>query len=511
MSNTEFRQTVGSAGIIGIAALLGSVIGFVLQLLVAYYFGAGNETDAFFMAQSTSEMLGKLLMGGSITAVFIPLFVERLTTGRTQEAWNLGCNIINIMVGVYLLFIAILWFFADQFVGFIAPGFIGETHTLTVSLLRVLLPSFLFLFLVEFATSMLHSFKKFALPASLRLVAPTISIISILLFVHPLRIYALAIGVVLGSIVQLIILVFGLTNIGMRYRFFMKPSDPAIRSLLHLVYPFIFSILATQGAGIVYRVLVSGLTEGSLSALKFAEKITQLLTIVCLNSITLVIYPLLSEKATKKDFQGIQTTIGSAMRLIFFITLPLIISIAILREPIVSFVFERGLFSASDTEATSTALLYLVLGLTTTGISSVLGHAVLAIQKTKAAVAITIASQIVAMALFYLLVPLMGMAGLALASSLVPLSSALLYFLYLQKHVASLKNIFVHRTYPKTVALTLIACSLVWFVMQITSLFPIALIAGAAFYLIAAYLWHVEEMQGLTDIVYAKLKRRAIV
>lgn len=512
MNQQEFRHTAGNAGMIGVAALAGSVVGFVLQLLVAYYFGAGNQTDAFFMAQSTSEMLAKLLLGGSVTAVFIPLFVERLAVQNTDGAWRLAFNILNIMTVAYVALLGCIWLFAGPFVHFIAPGFSGDTYTLTVSLLRLLLPSFLFLFLVEFATSILHSFKLFTLPASLRIVAPFVSILSILLFVHTVGIHALAIGIVAGSIIQLAILVAGLRRQGMKYRFFIDIHDPAIRSLARLVYPFIFSLLMTQAAGIAYRILVSSLEEGSLSALKFAEKITQLLTIVFLNSVTLVIYPMLSEKASVNDTAGMRSTIASAMRLIVFITLPIILAIAILREPVIAFLYERGSFTSSDTTTTSLALLYLVLGLTTTGISSILGHAVLAIQKTRAAVAITIGSQVVAIALFYTLVPIMGMAGLALASSLVPLSSAALYFLYLRQHIPALITIFTHTTYVKTIVLAIISSVVVWAVsVSLTNYGLIQVImslaAGALCYLVFAHLWHIEEMREVIGMARAKFKK----
>jgi len=88
MQNSETRQTTRNAGLIGLTAFGGALVGFVLQLLVAFHFGASNQTDAYFMALSTSEMFSKLLLGGSITAVFLPVFVERLARGRDKEAWH---------------------------------------------------------------------------------------------------------------------------------------------------------------------------------------------------------------------------------------------------------------------------------------------------------------------------------------------------------------------------------------------------------------------------------------
>lgn len=493
----------------------GALVGFVLQLLVAYYFGAGSNTDAYFMAQSTSEMLSKLLLGGSITAVFLPLFVERLTRGQRRDAWDLALNIFHLTAVLFIVIIILLGLFAAPFVHFIAPGFDSETSALTISLLRVLLPSFLFLYLVELATSMLHSLKVFSLPAILRIVAPLVSIITILLFVQTMGIFALALGAVLGSILQLAILLGGLHRHGLVYRFIFQPLDPTIKKLLYLVYPFIFSVLMTQGAGIVYRILVSDLAPGSLASLKFAEKITQLLTIIFLNSITLVIFPLLSEKASQKNFKGMRETIAGAMRLIVFLTLPIIVGVALLRKPLIALIYQRGSFSAEDAAMTSLALLFLVIGLTTNGIGSVLGHATLALQQTRASVAVSIASQAVAISLFVLLVPYMGHAGLALGSSLVPLSIGLLYFLYLTRFIPNLKSIFWHATYGKAIALSgLLTWVIIVLIRQLADyhLSPlwqvlIPSVIGAVIFFTGAYLWKIPEMHELSAIARHKLRR----
>jgi len=519
MSRSEFQKTAGSAGVIGLTALGGAVIGFFLQLFVAYYFGASTQTDAFFMASSTSDLLSKLLLGGSITAVFIPLFVERLTREGKDSAWEMALNVFHLSASIFLIAVIILGFFTRPFVHFIAPGFDAQATTLTINLLRVLLPSFLFLFLVDISTAILYSFKQFSLPAWLRLIAPLVSLISLALLARSMGVYALAIGTVLGSIVQLLFLMFGLRRQGLHYRWVLRPLDPVITRLLHLVYPFILSVLVTQGAGIVYRVLVSGLPEGSLTALKFSEKITQLCTIIFVTSITTVIYPLLSEKASQRDYSGMRETIASAVRLICLITVPLIIGIVMLREPLIAFIYQRGSFNASDAHQTSLALLFLVLGLTINGISSVLGYTTLALQETRASVAVSITSQAVAIFLFVVLVPLLGHAGLALASSLVPFSIAGLYFLYLTRFIPNLGHIFWHRTFIKIAFLALVLFGVLYYTIPfftgMTTHHQLALIIqltmpsflGSAVFFGGSWLLHIPEMHELGDILKQKIKR----
>ena len=151
-----------------------------------------------------------------------------------------------------------------------------------------------------------------------------------------------------------------------------------------------------------------------------------------------------------------------------------------------------------------------MLGLTANGISSIFGHAVLALQKTKAAVAITVASQVVAILLFLVLVPFMDFAGLALASSLVPLSSALLYYLYLKKFIPSLYTIFFHEAYIKIIILSAISSCFIWGIMQLQLPSFIQMIAsltlGVLLYLGLAHVWRIEEMHQITDIFRKKLQ-----
>lgn len=501
----EFRATASNAGLIGGAAFLGALVGFVLQLLVAYYFGAGSTTDAFFMAQTTSEMLSKLLLGGSITSVFVPMFVAKLVAHKRDDAWVMALNLFHLLAGVYIALIILLAVFARPFTHFIAPGFDAPTFELTVMLLRILLPSFLFLFLVEFVTSLLQSLKQFVLPALLRIVAPAISIVTIVALAPKIGIAALAIGVVIGSVIQFIILAVGLHRQGFAYQFIFQPTDPTVRQLLHLVYPFILSVLMVQGAGVVYRVLVSDLSPGSLASLKFAEKITQLLTIMFLNSVTMVIYPTLSAKASQSDTNGMRQTIASSIRLIVFATLPIVVGVALLRQPLVAVLFQRGSFSAHDAAMTSIALLFLVIGLTTNGISSVFGHTVLAFKRTGLAVAVSVAAQAVAIALFTLLVPIMGHAGLALASSLVPVAAAILYGLVLWQYIPNLAGVFWHATYAKTITITIGMAVAVIATLALVPPRPLLQLiiptaVGGVLFLTASYAWKIDEMHQIIAI-----------
>lgn len=514
MDKDEFKQTASNASIIGLTAFGGAAVGFVLQLLIAYYFGAASATDAFFMAQSTSELLSKLLLGGSIVSVFIPMFIQTMAQHSKGQAWNLALTIIHGTGLAYAVLLVAIGLFATPFVRFIAPGFSPATTVLTVQLLRIMVPAFFLLFMVDLGTAILHAVKHFTIPASLRVIAPSVSALAVVALAKTVGISALAIGVVVGSAIQLFLIVAALRRQGFTYRLSLRWRDPAVKKLLYLVYPFVFSMLATQAAGIVYRVLVSDLAPGSLSALKYAEKITQLLTTVFLTSVAAAIYPLLSEKVAKGGAASLVPALSAAVRLVFFVSLPITIGIMFIRTPLIQLIFEHGSFTAASTRATSIALFYFAIGLFTNGIGALFGYTTLALQKTRAAVAVTILSQVVAMALFWYLTPRLGHAGLALASSLVPIAIAAMYILYLRRFIPNILSVFWHPTYSKSIILAA-AMTAGLYAMQ-TLISPAALpavihtalliITGAGIYLYGARLLHISEAAIATELVIDKVK-----
>lgn len=517
---TAAKTIAGQASFIGLTALGGAIVGFTLQLVLAYYFGAGRETDAFFMASSTSELLTKLLMGGSITAVFIPMFVHYIANSKTQQAWRLALNILHITTIIFAGLLLVVALGARPFVDFIAPGFDSETKLLTTSLLYVLLPSFLLLFVVDLLVAMLHALQRFTIPALLRLISPAISVLSVLLLQRHLGIFSLAVGVVVGATLQFLLVGGSLRRLGLIYQRQLSFKDPDFHRLVHLLYPFLLSTIATLLAGIIYRVLVSELSAGSLSALKYAEKITQLLTIVFINSVTIVMYPRLAEAASRGNFEAVTTSLAYAVRLTLLLTVPLWIGASMLREPIIQFIYQHGSFSPEAAALTSSALLFLSLSLCTNTVSSLLGHAILALQRTRAAVAVTIASQGVAICLFVILVPRLEHAGLALASSLVPLSAAALYYIHLNNLLPNLWRIIWQSSLFKIAALGVVLAGFLWLWQQyipdtqsalwrgVVHLF-IPVVLGATTFFGLAFFWRIAEVHDLAQVVLQKISRRS--
>ncbi len=508
MDKHEFKRTVKNAGIIGIMGVLAAIIGFLLQSLIAYYFGANKATDAFITAQYTSELLSKILLGGSVVAVLIPIFLQKKVTEGKESAWKLALTIIHCTGILYIVLIAIVGIFTTPFVHSIAPGFAPDTAQLTINLLRIMIPAFFLLFIVDLGSAILQAVQHFSTPSSLRVIAPIVSVLSLVTLAPAIGIYSLAVGAVIGALIQVSLIFFTLRRQGFVYRLYWDIQDPAVKKLLLLVLPFIFSMLATVLAGVIYRRLGSFLEPGSLTAIRNAEKITQLLSYIFLGSITTAVYPVLSEKVAKGDPQQLLPTLASAIRLVFFASLPLAIGPMLLSVSIIKIAYEHGKFTPENTHATAVALFFLSIGLLTNTISSLFGNATLAIQRTKASVAVTIISQIISIILFVILTPRMGLAGLALASSLGPIFIAAMYIFYLRRHIPNILSVFWHTTYLKALFLISIMAVVVYNLNQLeflqetpTLVRAVAVAAvGAIIYLGGAHVLKIPEMNMATEL-----------
>ncbi|TSC72497.1 MAG: virulence factor [Parcubacteria group bacterium Gr01-1014_38] len=488
---------------IGAAQLLSYGASFLLNIAIAATFGAARTTDAYFMATSTAELLAKILLGGALTSVLLPLFVEHLAKNDARRAWALFSSLLSLAVIAFFVLGSILQVFAEPLVTFLAPGFSGETRSLTTLLLRLVFPAYLLSFLADLAMVPLHAQRRFGLPALSRLVVPTITLLALLTLAGHVGIRVLVWGTFSGTVVQLSILLIALRRFGYVPTFLPHVKNPDVRRALLLTLPFVLSILAAHGAGIVYRILVSLEPEGSLASLKFGERIFQMANVLFIGTIVQVAFPAFA-RAVSTSPEEAQQRLQTAIRLVTFVGIPLTIGLILLRTPLVRVLYERGAFTAEDTAATAALVPFFVLGLLGNGWSSLLGHFVLAFQETRMAVAVSVALQAVAAACFVLLVPPLGVTGLALVSGLGPFVLTALYLWVFRHRTPRPGTLFFNaRTFRLILAGGICALA-VTAIRVLAQSFPLTkardasmLIAAGAFggtaYVLAAWLLRVPE------------------
>jgi len=440
---TEKKRVTKAAGVVGSATLLSRIFGFIRDVVIAWFFGAGLASDAFFVAFRIPNLLRRLFAEGSLTIAFIPVFTEYLTRNGKAEAFALGRATVRLL-SVILALTAILGVIcAPLIVGLIAPGFAEspDKQALTVLLTRIMFPYIFFIGLVALAMGILNALGHFAAPA-LAPVMLNLAIIFAALFIAPQMsepVVGLAIGVIIGGILQLALQIPFLIRKGFAFWAKSRFWHPGLQRVGRLMLPAVFGAAVYQINILIGTLLASLLPEGSVSYLYYADRLVQFpLGIFAIATATAVL-PSLSRQAAAGDLNALGGTFTHAMKLVLFITIPSMVGLIVLREPIVALLFKRGAFDAQTTHLTAIALLYYGIGLWAFAAVRIVVSTFYALQDTKTPVRMAAISIGVNIVMGILLMGPLKHGGLALATSLASMVNLGLLTWALSKRLGPIK------------------------------------------------------------------------
>ncbi|GKS60325.1 putative lipid II flippase MurJ [Nitrospira sp.] len=421
LANQDNHSVVKAAGLIGVATFCSRILGFIRDMVLAGLFGATPAADAFFIAYRIPNLLRELFAEGSMSSAFIPVFTEYHTLKTKQDAWELASavftTLLTIVTGITLLGILA----APGIVWLIAPGFheSPEKLELTTVLTRVMFPYLLFVSLAALAMGILNSMRAFAAPA-FSPVFFNVFIIGCALFVAPMLpepIIGVAIGVVAGGAAQFAMQLPGLRARGMLFGVRAEPGHAGVRRIGRLMLPSLLGLSVTQ-VNITVSTILASFFAGGPTYLFYGMRLIQFPLGIFGVALATAILPTLSAQASRGALDELRGTLGFGLRMIFFIILPAMLGLILLRQPIVHLFFEHGSFTAADTVATASAVLYYALGLWAFAGVRIVVSAFYSLQDTTTP-AITAAIAVAANVLFSLvLMDPLGPGGLALATAL---------------------------------------------------------------------------------------------
>jgi len=456
----ENEKVARAAGVVGLATMLSRVFGFIRDMVVAGFFGAGLVTDAFFVAFRIPNLLRRLLAEGSLTVSFVPVFTEYLKKRSRQEALELA-DVAFTSLSVVLVVVSIAGvLFAPFIVAVMAPGFVKHDvqYELTVLLTRFMFPYIFFISLVALCMGILNSLRHFAAPA----LSPVVLNISMILAALLLRdffsepVFSLAVGVMVGGVLQLAMQWPFLLKMGVRLRPNFRFRHPGLKRIGLLMMPAAFGAAIYQINVFIGTVLASLLPKGSVSYLYYADRIVELPLGVFAIAVGTAALPSLSDQVARGEFEDFKKTISFSLRLILFITVPATVALLALREPILSVLFQRGAFDAAATVKTAEALLYYTLGLWAFSVIRVIVSAFYSLQDTKMPMKAAIVALIVNVAASIMLMGPMRHGGLALATSLASAVNVFVLGIVLKKRIGSYLNRDFYRSLCKVSAASLV-------------------------------------------------------
>ncbi len=384
-----------TAALISAATMLSRLLGLVRESLFAALLGASALADAFIVAFRIPNLLRDLFAEGALAQAFIPTFKADFKNKGPESAYELGNRVAGTLMVVVGCIVGIGILFAPQLVGVLANSFhnvSSEKFDLTVTLTRIMMPFLLVVSLSAVTMGMLNAQDKYTAPA----LAPAmfnVASISVGLGIYlgavegKWVVIGWSMGTVLGGLLQLGIQLPSLWRSGFRPRLRLDLAlrDPRMRRIGTLMLPAIIGLAAVQ-VNIIVNTYFATSQKGAVTWLNYAFRFLQLPIGVFGVAIATVSTTRYADAAASQDNESISEHLVEGLRLVAFLTVPSMVGLVVLGEPIVQLIYQHGKFKIADTFATASALKYYAIGLVAYSAVKVLAPAFYATNKARIAV-----------------------------------------------------------------------------------------------------------------------------
>ena len=466
-------NVVRSAGIVSLAVFASRITGLVREMVFAAAFGAGVIFDAFKIAFQIPNLTRDLFAEGALSSAFVPIFTEYLTTKSKEEAARLATLVassIIVVVGSICLLGAI---FSEALVLLIAPGFQEdpEKFALTVSMTRIMFPFLLLVALAAQAMGILNACNRFGVPATASTMFNIVSLGAGLLLGKVLGpalgisdIHGMAYGVVIGGAAQLLWQIPSLHRAGFRFRFSLDWSHPGVRRIFLLMGPAILGNAAVQINVMVNSNLASRLGDGPVSWLGYAFRFMQLPIGIFGYAIASATLPAISRSAAANEIPNFRETLSRSLGLVFLLTVPSAVGLAVLGESIIAAIYQWGRFTPSDTQQTAQALSCYAIGLAGYAAAKVLNPAFYALGDARTPMTVSLVSVVInfVVALGAVQFAGFGHAGLALSTSTVAIFSSVTLFVIMRNRIGGIYGRNLWRSFSRVTLASAAMGAVVW-------------------------------------------------
>jgi putative peptidoglycan lipid II flippase len=505
-----------STAFFSVATAASRVAGLGREVVAAGYYGISGPMSAFTIAFQVPNLIRALFADAALQPAFVPIFTELLGKKAYKEAFRLASTMLLLVTMALGAITALFVLLAPVIMPLFAPGFEGEILDLTVALSQVLFPILILLGVSGIVVGILNSYDRFGAFA----ISPlfwNLSIIVVLVVLEPMfegrdRIYAYAIGILVGTLIQLLIPAWDLRNTPFRFSFSFDWRHPGVRRVLVLMLPVTISLGLINFNLVINSFFGSLVSEQAPAAIDKAFRIYQLPQGIFSVAIATVLFPTLARFANAGEMDGLRSTMANGMRQILFVLVPAAAAILVLSEPMIRLVYQRGAFDAAETEVVATALFWFAFSLPTNGLFLLLTRTFFSLQKpwipTWIAAGNLILTAGAALALYHL-----GVGGIVASTAIATAASVVAQGVILRRILHGLE---LGRLLSAALRITAAAAGLaaigwiVWDVLdgllgrglvgQITSL-GLALGAGLAVYLSVAKLLRVAELEQMSRLL----------
>lgn len=514
------KKTKTTALVLMLIILTSKITGFFRDIVLAQTFGAGEITDAYLTALNIPVVLFDGI-SAALGTTFIPIYFKIKSSKGQEEVNKFTSNILNIVILISLVFVLLGVIFAPYIVKIFAVGFKGDVFDLTVNYSKILIFSMVFIAINGLVSSYLVASGNVYISGAITIPFNIFVIIAII-FASVTESYVMVYGTLIAYIAQLLFQLPLLIKKGYKHRLTVNLRDENIRQILFLVIPVFIGSYINQINAVVNRTLASTLDSGSITALNYANKLNMFAVGVIAVAISTIMYPILSKLASEGNKKLFKINISKSINMIVIIMLPIMVVMTTFSKEIVKVLFEEGSFNSHDTYLTSTALFFYSIGILSYGLKELLAKSFYSLQDTKTPVRNATISVVINIVFSIILVNIMGIGGLALASSISATVTTMLLLISLRKKIGKIGFSYILKTFIKGA----IASIVMYIIMRIAynyifiygSRFAlesrkfiafncfISVILGMSTYLIVVLALKVKEVKEIFDAILFKLK-----
>lgn len=506
-----------STAFFSIATAASRVAGLGREVVAAGYYGVSGPMSAFTIAFQVPNLIRALFADAALQPAFVPVFTELLGKKAYKEAFRLASTMLLLVTMVLGAITALFVLLAPVVMPIFAPGFEGEILDLTVSLSQVLFPILVLLGISGIVVGILNSYDRFGAFA----IAPlfwNLTIILVLVVLEPMfhgrdRIYAYAIGILVGTLVQLLIPAWDLRHTPFRFNWSFDWRDPKVRRVLVLMLPVTISLGLINFNLLINSFFGSLVSVEAPAAIDKAFRIYQLPQGIFSVAIATVLFPTLARFANAGEIDNLRATMANGMRQILFVLVPAAAAILALSDPMIRLVYQRGAFEPAETAVVATALFWFAFSLPTNGLYLLQTRTFFSLQRPWQATALAMIDLVVSALAALALYEPYGVGGIVAGTGIGTTTAVIAQAVILRREFGGLELPRLFSTVSRiTVAAAVLAAVgwVVWDVLdqilgrglggQIVSL-GTGLAAGGIAYVAVAKLLRVAELEQMNRLL----------
>ncbi len=439
---------IKSTGTFGFFTIISRLLGYLRDILIAFFLGTSFLADVFFVAFRIPNTFRRLFSEGTFNAAFVPSYSSEVIKGK-KNSNKFANEVFNFLFLFLLILVLLAQLFMPTFVSLIAPGFIddNEKMEIAINLTRITFPFLMLVCLASFFSAILNSHNKFAAAAAAPIILNIILII-ILLFSKLLGdnlIYYLSYGVSFAGLVQIVFLYFFVKKY-FKFELNLKIKiSGKVKIFFNKLLPSIFSSGVTQ-INILVGTIIASFQASAVSYLYYADRIYQINLAIAGIAIGVVILPQLSKHISQKNKRKIDLIQNKALELSLFLSLPATIALLVASNEIISALFGYGKFNENSVSNSAEALYYFSFGLPAFAMIKVFSNFYFANQDTKTPFYISLVSVLINILISVYYFKSIGFIIIPIATTISSWFNSIILFVFLyKKKLFSFNNIFIKR------------------------------------------------------------------